>query len=173
MQFGYIAKFHGTFKIQWNSMELLNGYSDSMEFHGIWLCSQIPWNFLNFMEFHGIFVLGLAIPWNSMEFGVGINFHQFLWNLQSSMEFNGTSFLTWKSSMEFHVTFGEFYGIPWNIEILILMNFIIEEVYFTVCCMTSCYYISDNAFVIEILRYFKSKATFWWPSFCTNGDIPL
>ena len=30
------------------------------------------------------------------------------------MEFHGTSLLTWKSSMEFHGTSGEFHGIPWN-----------------------------------------------------------
>ena len=49
-----------------------------------------------------------------MEFGVGIKFHgtfKVPWN---SMEFHGTSLLTWKSSMEFHGTSGEFHGIPWN-----------------------------------------------------------
>ena len=54
------------------------------------------------------------------------------------------------SSMEFH-------GIPWNCEILILINFIIGEVYFTVCCMISCNYISDNPLVVEIFRYFNSR----------------
>ena len=65
-----LLTFHG---IPWN---FSTGYSDSMEFHEIWLCSQILWNFLNSMECHGTFVLGLAIPWNSMEFGVGIKFHR-------------------------------------------------------------------------------------------------
>ena len=100
MEFGYIAKFHGTFKfhgIRWN---FSTGYSDSMEFHGIWLCSQIPWDFLNCMEFHGTFFLGLAIPWNSMEFHEIWCWHQVPWNFQSSMEFYETS--------------GEFHGIPWN-----------------------------------------------------------
>ena len=49
-----------------------------------------------------------------MEFGVGIKFHgtfKVPWN---SIEFHGTSLLTWKSSMEFHGTSGEFHGIPWN-----------------------------------------------------------
>ena len=27
------------------------------------------------MEFHGTFILDVAIPWNSIEFGVGIKFH--------------------------------------------------------------------------------------------------
>ena len=67
--------------------------------------------------------------------------------------------------------------VPWNSmelihEILILINFIIGEVYFTVCYMLSCYYISDNPLVVEILRYFNSKPTFWCPSFCSNCDIP-
>ena len=77
MEFGYVAKFHGTFKIgiPWNFYSRCH---DSMEFHGIWCWYQVPWNF------------------------------------QSSMEFHGTSLLTWKSSMEFHGTSGEFHGIPWN-----------------------------------------------------------
>ena len=66
------------------------------------------------MEFHGTFILGLAIPWNSMEFHGIWCWHQVPWNFQSSMEFHGTSLLTWKSSMEFHGTSGEFHGIPWN-----------------------------------------------------------
>ena len=63
--------------------------------------------------------------------------------------------------------------VKWNCEILILINFIIGEVYFYVCCMISCYYISDNPLVVEILKYFNSKATCWCPSFCSNGDIPF
>ena len=59
-----------------------------LKFHGI------PWNFYSrcgdSMEFHGIWC-----------------WHQFPWNFQSSIEFHGTSLLTWNSSMEFH-------GIPWN-----------------------------------------------------------
>ena len=66
-----------------------------------------------------------------------------------------------------------FHGIPWNCEILKLINFIIGEVYFAGCCMISCYYISDNPLVVEILRYFNSKATFYWPLFCSNCDIPV
>ena len=136
-----------------------------MEFHGIWLCSQISWNFKNSMEFHGTFVLGLAIPWNSMEFVVGIKFHgtfKVPWN---SMElpfwpekFPWISMDLLSSSMEFH-------GIPWNCEILILINFIIEEVYFTVCYMISCYHISNNPLVVELLKYFNSKAIFGAPHF--------
>ena len=52
------------------------------------------------MEFHGTFILGVAIPWNSMEFHGIWCWHQVPWNFQSSMEFHGTS--------------GEFHGIPWN-----------------------------------------------------------
>ena len=66
------------------------------------------------MEFHGTFILGVAIPWNSMEFGVGIKFHgtfKVPWN---SMEFHGTSLLTWKSSMEFHGIPWNFWRVPWN-----------------------------------------------------------
>ena len=36
------STFHGTYVVSLNSMELLNWL---LEFHGIWLCSQIPWNF--------------------------------------------------------------------------------------------------------------------------------
>ena len=49
------------------------------------------------MEFHGTFVLGVAIPWNPMEFGVGIKFHGtygILWNFPFDLE--------------------KFHGIPWN-----------------------------------------------------------
>ena len=90
-------------------------------------------------------------------------FQRIPWNFPIDLE----------SSMEFHGSSGEFHGIPWNCEILILINCIIGEVYFTVCCMISCHCISDNPLVIEILRYFISKATFWRPSFCSNGDIPF
>ena len=94
------------------------------------------------MEFHGTFVLGVAIPWNSMEFGVGIKFHGTFKAPWNSMEL---PFWPWK--------------IPWNsnCEIMILMNFIIWEVYFTVCCMISCYYIPDNPFVVEILTWWRHQ----------------
>ena len=49
------------------------------------------------MEFHGTFILGLAIPWNSMEFGVGIKFH-------------GTFKVPW-NSMELPFWHGK---VPWN-----------------------------------------------------------
>ena len=138
MEFGYLAKFHGTFKIPWNSMEL-----------------------------------GVAIPRNSMEFGVGIKFHgnfKVLWNAMELPFWRGK--VPW-NFMEFHGTSGEFHGIPWNCEILILIHFIIGEVYFIVCCMISCHCISDNPLVVEILRYFNSKASFWCPSFRLNGGIPF
>ena len=103
-----ILQFHG---IPWN---FSTGYSDSMEFHGIWLCSQIPWNFLNSTEllfkvswFHGI-------PWNSMEFDVGIKFHgtfKVPWN---SMELPFWHGKVPSNSMEFHGTSGEFHWIPLN-----------------------------------------------------------
>ena len=105
-------------------------------------CHGIPWNFNSrcgdSMEFHGIWCR-----------------HQVPWNFQSSMESHGTSLLTWKCSMELLA----------NCEILILINFIIGEVYFIVCCMISCHCISYNPIVVEILRYFNSKTTFWCPSF--------
>ena len=66
-----------------------------LKFHGI------PWNFYSrcgdSMEFHGIWC-----------------WHQVPWNFQSSMEFHGTSFLTWKSSMEFHGIPWNFWRVPWN-----------------------------------------------------------
>ena len=46
-----------------------------MEFHGIWLYSQIPWYFENSIEFHGTSQLVIVIPWNSMEFGYVAKFH--------------------------------------------------------------------------------------------------
>ena len=66
------------------------------------------------MEFLGTFILGLAIPWNSMEFGVGIKFHgtfKVPWNSMELPFWHGK--VPW-NSMEFHGTSGEFHGIPWN-----------------------------------------------------------
>ena len=42
------------------------------------------------------------------------------------------------------------HGIPWNFDILILINFIIREVYLTVCCMISCYHTADKQLKVEI-----------------------
>ena len=56
MEFGVGIKFHGTFKVPWNSMEL-------PFWHG-----KVPWNS---MEFHGTSGEFHGIPWNSME----------LWNI--------------------------------------------------------------------------------------------
>ena len=56
MEFGVGIKFHGTFKVPWNSMEL-------PFWHG-----KVPWNY---MEFHGTSGEFHGIPWNSME----------LWNI--------------------------------------------------------------------------------------------
>ena len=92
-------EFHGTSQlvivIPWNSMEYITKFHGTLKFHGI------QWNFYSrcgdSMEFVGI-------PWNLVL-------------ASSSMEFHGTSLLTWKSSMEFmefHGTSGEFHGIPWN-----------------------------------------------------------
>ena len=156
-----------------NISQFSTGYSDSVEFQGMWLYSQIPWNFLNSMEFHGTFVLGLAIPWNSMEFGVGIKFHgtfKVPWNSMELPFWPGK--VPW-NSMELLASSMESHGIPWSCEILIFINLIIGEVYFTACCMISCYYISDNQLEIKILRYFNSKATIGAPHFCSNGDIPF
>ena len=128
------------------------------EFHGI------PWNS---MELGDSPFGGPRIPWNFMSLHVP-------WNFRSLMEFHGTSHLgmgiLW-NSMEFLASSMEFHGIPWNCEILI--NFIIGEVYFIVCCMISCHCISDNPLVVDILRYFNSKAPLWRPSFWFNGDIPF
>ena len=66
------------------------------------------------MEFHGTFILGVAIPWNSTEFGVGIKFHgtfKVPWNSMELPFWPGK--VPW-NSMEFHGTSGEFHGIPWN-----------------------------------------------------------
>ena len=88
MEFGYIVKFHGTLKISWI---FSTGYSDSLELHGIWLCSQIQWKFL---KFHGI-------PWN------------FCSESGDSMEFHGipSNLVLASSSMEL----SKFHGIPWNL----------------------------------------------------------
>ena len=56
MEFDVGIKFHGTFKVPWNSMEL-------PFWHG-----KVPWNS---MEFHGTSGEFHGIPWNSME----------LWNI--------------------------------------------------------------------------------------------
>ena len=47
-------------------------------------------------------------------------------------------------------------SIPWNCKILISINFIIRDVYFAVCCMISCDYVSANTLLVEILRYHYS-----------------
>ena len=69
---------------------------------------------MELLKFHGI-------PWNfysrcgdSMEFRGIWCWHQVPWNFQSSMEFHGTSLLTWKSSMEFHGIPWNFWRVPWN-----------------------------------------------------------
>ena len=88
MEFGVGIKFHGTFKIPWNSTEF-----------PFWP-GKVPWNCV--WRFHGI-------PWNSMEFGYGIKFHG------TFKEFHWTKlYLIWRhqNSMEFH---GIFHGIPWNL----------------------------------------------------------
>ena len=197
---GYSMEFHGTLEspneknhwVPWDSMELgehhfkwhkipWNFPWNSME---LWYCQMkynlIPWNSMKYdnlnkklFKFHGILWNFCSRSGDSMEFHGIWWWHQVPWNFQSSMEFHGTSLLTWKMSMEFHGTSGEFHGIPWNCEILILINFIIGEVYFTVCYMISCHCISDNPLIVEILRYFNSIATFWCPSFWLNGGIPF
>ena len=114
------------------------------------------------LEFHGTFILGVTIPWNSMEFHGIWCWYQLPWNFQSSMEFHGTSLLTWKSSMEFHGTYGEFHGIPWNCEILILINFIIVEVY-----------IIDDDFMSLYIRQSISSWNIEIFQFQSNFLVPL
>ena len=131
-------------------------------------------------EFHGI---PWNIAWNSMEYlchlkwrppnsmesletrsGDSMEFHGIPWNLvlaSSSMELSKFHGIPWNFPFDME----KLHGIPWNCEISISINFIIGEVYFTVCCIISCYYISDNPLVVEILRYVISKATFWCPHF--------
>ena len=82
-----------------------------------------------------------------MEPGVGVKFH-------------GTFKVPWN----FPYDIENFHGIPWNCKILILINFIIREVYF-VCCMILCYHISGNQLVVEILRHHSYKAIFDAPNF--------
>ena len=107
---------------------------------------------MELFEFHGI-------PWNfCSRSGDSMKFHGIPWNFPFDMD-------------KFHGI--PCHGIPWNCEILILINFITGEMYFTVYCMISCYYISDNPLAVEILRYFNPKAIFWCPQFCSNGDIPF
>ena len=79
---------------------------------------------------------------SSMEL---LKFHGIPWNLPYDLE--------------------KFHGIPWNCKILILINFIIREVYFTVFCVISCYFILGNPLVVEILRYRSYKATVYAPNF--------
>ena len=138
----------------------------SMGFHGQWNL-EIETSSLELLKFHGISVLGAGIPWKSMEFGVGVKFHEMFnipWN---SMEFHRTSLKAWK--------------VPWDLVLvsnskelfLISINVIIREVYFPVCGMISCDYILDNRSMVEILRCHSFKATFLCPLFLVNGDIPF
>ena len=130
--------FGGT-RVPWNSMEYsmefhgTNWYfiwrhKSSMEFHGIFhgiqwntcvICNgalPIPWNPMEL----GDFLFGdCRVPWNSMEYPVGVQPGQnaIKWQSQSSMGFHGTKwYFIWRhqSSMEFH---GMFPGIPWNLVI--------------------------------------------------------
>ena len=117
MEFGYVAKFYGTFKIPLNSMEFLfyvwrfHGIpwnlvlaSSSMElskFHGI------PLNFpFDLDKFHGILWNFWRVPWNSIE----------LWNIDIN------KFHNWGSV--FHCLLHDFMSLfikqsncSWNIEI--------------------------------------------------------
>ena len=77
MEFGVGIKFHGTFKVPWNSMEL-----------PFWP-GKVPWNS---MEFHGTSGEFHGIPWNSMELwnididkfhNWGSVFHCFLYDFMS------------------------------------------------------------------------------------------
>ena len=93
------------------------------------------------MAFHGTIFLGPRIPWNSIEFDIGVKFHGIPWNHPYDQEkFHE---IPWKS-MEFFVSSMEFHGIQWNSKILILINFIIREVYVTVCCMIFMLYIRQS-----------------------------
>ena len=68
MEFGYVAKFHGTFKIPWNSME----FGVGIKFHGT---LKVPWNSMELPFWPG------KVPWNSMEFhGTSGEFHGIPWN---------------------------------------------------------------------------------------------
>ena len=80
---------NGAWNFLQSAMELfeqhLNNTYDAMEFHGTSASKpEVPW-----------------IPWNFVQ-------------IQSSIEFYGTSNFPNKSSMEFHRTFLKFHGIPWN-----------------------------------------------------------
>ena len=159
----------------------------SMGFHGIrrapFQMTHVPWNsMLHSMEVWCRHMKYHLVPWNCMElwdchfiqYHATLDFHEIYhgipWNFPFDLEkFHG---IPW-NSMELLASSMEFHGIPWNCEILILINFIIGEVYFIVSCMISCHCISDNPLVVEILRYFNSKATFWCPSFWLNGGIPF
>ena len=81
------------------------------------------------------------------------------------MELYGTSLMTLKSSMEFHVTSGKFLRIPQNsTELLhiLLINFKIREVYFVLFFVAQYHrdYTSANPLVVEILRYNAPNTTF-------------
>ena len=118
--------------------------SNVIKFHGICPRTIRSPNLIlqSSMKFHGTrrmpFQLTFKFPWNFMEPPLWPR--EILWN-----------------SIEFHGTFGgELYGIPWspwNCKILILINFIIRELYFTIYCMISCFHISDNPLLVKILRY--------------------
>ena len=100
--------------IPWNSMEFeMRQFRWHEQFHGI------PWNLKcatfvdtsRAMEFRGIWSVPIsltrAVPWNSMEFGIGQfrwheQFHGIPWNWEYA------NFADTSSSMEFH-------GIPWNL----------------------------------------------------------
>ena len=81
------------------------------------------------------------------------------------MQFHETSLMTEQFYMGFHVITVNIWWFPrnskelWNIDINQFHNS--GSVFH--CCMISCYHISDNPLVVEIMRYHSYKATFLMP----------
>ena len=134
-------EFHGTFwttfeqhlwfyGIPWN---LSNKTSSSMEFHGSFSRSKVPWNSMELFPYS-------RVPWNSMEIHRTFNF-------------------TEKSSMEFYGTFLKFHGIPWNlINLIFKKKIIFLNIVVGIWLMIICYLakISQKRYILHWFQYRNS-----------------
>ena len=159
MKFHWISchsTFQGTFIDSRNSMEPPNWVRG---FHGIPLSLVMDPSSIEHLKCHGI-------PWNfSTGYEDSMEFQGVLWNLVLASSSMGL--------LNFPYDIENAMEIPWNCEILILINFIIRQVCFTVCCMISYHCISDYSLVVGLFKYHSSETTFWCPSFRWNGDNPF
>ena len=112
----------------------------SMEFHGIFSRSKVPWNSMELFPYS-------RVPWNSMELLIFPK--KVPWNF------------FW-SSMEFH-------GIPWNLINFIFKKIIFLNIIFSIWLMIRCYLskISQKRYKLHWLQYRNSY--FEHPSVSENG----